>query len=804
MKGDAMLKNIFKIAFRNIRRQKGYSVINIVGLSVGLAISLTLALYVVDDLTFDRFHKEPHSIYRILQTSNAGGIGARTSVITSGPMVPTARENIPEIAEAVLTFEYRNLPIRIPTGENAIAPNVDETFRARVLVTEPDFFDIYNFKILSGDAQILATPNGVLITPEFAATLFGDENPLNRSLEIPTLENSYVAGMIEAPPFNSHIQYDMIIPLHEERNPIWWNSWENQTLSGYVKLHEGTDPKIVANKMEIIAKANGYPEVFTVSLQPLLDIHMKSKSYYYDTSNFGRTDVSMVITLGIIGIMIILIASINFINLSSARASRRAREVGMRKVVGSQRWQLISQFLAESVVMTLFATILAVVLLQITLPLLADFLGKQMDMGIFFSPLFILLLLGTAILIGLLAGLYPAFIISSFRPLKILKGEFQTSRSGTLLRRFLVVFQFSITIALIFGVSTVLNQIRFLKTMDMGYNRDQVLFAPTFGIEQADLLKTKLLSIPGIKTLGRTNGIPATNFVRAEVRPEGYQDDRITNWAIFYVDEGFFPTLDVTFIQGRNVSDEHGSDIQDAVVINETAAKFVGWDDPIGKRIDVVLDDIVTSRRIVGVVKDFHYATARQRIEPMCFLHMPERSGVFLMRLGGGTIPETRDKIASIYKEVRPDFVFRYRFLDEVYEQQFNQDKEFAGHVAFFSGIAVLIACLGLLGLVSYAVEQRQKEIAVRKILGCSEKKILVLLIFDFLKWVILANLIAWPLGYFSMGVWLNGFTYRLPFQISPFLIASAIALLLAMITVTFHTIKAANYNPAQILRQDT
>jgi putative ABC transport system permease protein len=797
-----MLKNFIKIAIRNIRRQKIYSSINIIGLAVGISITLTLTLYVIDDLTFDRFHEDAGSIYRFTQTSDVEGLGARTAAITAGPMAPTAKQELPEVIAAARTYAYDRFPIG-RAGEERQGDQETEAIRARVLVTDPDFFNVFSFEILEGKEGALENPNGVLITPELSEAIFAGEEPIGQPLQVPTVENAYVAGIVKAPPVNSHIQYDMIIPLRVETNPVWWGKWENQTLSGYVKLQKFADPTQVAAKMEGIAKSRGYPEIFAVGLQPLLDIHFKSTNYYYDYRNFGKTDISMIVTLVVIGIMILLIAAFNFINLASARAAKRAREVGMRKVVGSQRWQLMVQFLSESIIMTLLSMFLAVLILLLALPRLADFLGKQIQVGLFANPLILLALIVAAFAIGALSGAYPALILSSFRTIKVLRGEFQSSRSGIFLRRILVVFQFTITIALIFSVSTVLRQVSYVKSRNMGFDREQVLVAPAFGREQSDVLKNRLRNMPGVLSLGKSSRLPASSFMRAEVRPEGFGEDETSNWPTFYIDEGFLPTLDVSMAQGRNFSQEFRTDAEEAVLINEEAARFIGWDDSVGKRLSITMDDTsVVTRLIVGVVKDFHYATSRHVIDPMVFLYQPQRAGIMMIRLAKGQIPETLAKVEAVYNELFPDFTFQYRFMDDIFNEQFNQDREFASHIAFFSGVAIFIACLGLLGLASFAVEQRQKEIAIRKIIGCSERKIVMHLANDFLKWVILANIFAWPIGYFFMQRWLDGFVYKIPFGVIPFLLSGLSALFLALLTISFQSLKAAHSNPAATLRQ--
>jgi putative ABC transport system permease protein len=805
-----MFVNYFKIAYRNLLKHKGYSAINIVGLSLGLIVSLVIAFYVIDDLTFDSFHRDADRIYRVLTLENSGG-SEMTYSITAGPIIPASVENIPEVESGVRAFGMGrplvaagSVPIQEMNQTNAI--------QLRGFITEPEFFDVFSFKILSGDREnALKTPNGILLTPEAAELLFPGEDPIGKRLTIQFMgpgngngqQDPYVIGLVEKPPVNSHIQYDFIIPLQLDNNPLWWKSWENFMLQGYVKLNDPANEKIVETKLNDLAHANNMPEINTPMLQPLLDVHMGSAEHRYDGTNNGKNDATVVYALAIIGLMVILIAAINFINLSSARASQRAREVGLRKVVGSNKSLLIFQFLGESIFITLVAMVISILVIQFTVPMLSDFLGKQLNIDFFDNPKLLMYMGLVALFVGGAAGLYPAFILSSFRPVTVLKGEFRRGRTGVLIRRVLVVCQFAITIALVVMVLVIQDQIKYLQGLDMGYNREQVIamFAPN---NADDLLLERTKNLPGVISVGRSSGVLGGDFIRYEIIPEGKDREESSMFQQITIDDGFFNTLEIKMGQGRNFSRDFISDTSEAIIINETAAKKAGWKDPIGKRLSMIeIDGSLTTKRVVGVVKDFHFANTRQGMEPLFFQLNTQGTFLFVVRLAAGRINETIDEISALYSDVYPGRNFNFQFLDDVFDRQFNADRDFATNVAYFSGFAILIACLGLLGLVAYAVDQKKSEIAVRKVLGSGEATIVKLLAFDFLKWVLLANLIAWPLAYYAVNKWLEGFVYRVSLDPVPFIISGLGALTVAFLTMLYQTIKAARTNPARALRSE-
>lgn len=805
-----MFLSYFKIAYRNLIKHKGYSAINIVGLSLGLIVSLVIAFYVTDDLTYDSFHKDAERIFRVLTIEKSGG-GEMIYSITAGPIIPAVKENIPEVEASTRVFSMGRIfvsPDIVPVQEMSATNSI----QLQAFITEPNFFDVFSFKLLSGDRQnALRTPNGILLTPEAAELLFPNENPIGKRVTVQFMgpgngngqQDPFVIGLVEKPPLNSHIQYDFIIPLKIDNFPLWWESWENFMLQGYVKLKNPHDEKIVEQKMLDLARANNMPEINIPLLQPLRDVHLGSAEHRYDGSNQGKNDSTVVYALAVIGLMVILIAAINFINLSSARASQRAREVGLRKVVGSNKSYLIFQFLGESIFITFIAMIIALVVIQLTVPSMSEFLGKQLEIDFIDNPPLLLLMILVSVFVGVAAGLYPAFILSSFRPATVLKGEFRRGKTGVLIRRILVVCQFAITISLVIMVLVVQDQIQYLKNLDMGYNRDQVIamFAPN---NANDLLRERMRNLPGVVSVGRSSGVLGGDYIRYEVVPEGVDREESSMFQQIWIDDEFFKTLEIDMAQGRGFSPEFISDTTEAIIINEAAARKAGWRDPVGKRLSMIeVDGSMTTKRVVGVVKDFHFSNARQAIEPFFFQLNTQNTFLFVVRLEAGKITETVEKITELYSEVYPGQNFNFQFLDNLFDQQFNADREFATNVAYFSGFAIFIACLGLLGLVAYAVDQKKSEIAVRKVLGSGEIKIIKLLAFDFLKWVLVANLIAWPAGYFASKIWLEGFVFRVSLSPLPFIISGAGALVIAFLTMLYQTIKAARTNPARALRSE-
>ena len=793
-----MFKNYLITAYRNIVRQKTYSAINIIGFALGLAVCLAITFYVVDDLSYDRFHADAENIYHVLTHDTYSHDEALSYSITNGPLVAGLKENIPEITKATRIGQLGlNLESQIGGDEER------ERVRGRTLMVDPEFFEIFSFKILETTQEtVLEDFTGVYITREFGKRLFGDRNPVGEAVPNNTIEGAYVAGIVEEHPRNSHLHYDAIVKLDIRQNPIWWDSWENLALQGYFKISKNADPAVVESKIVDFARSQGIAEVFKPGMQPLLDVHLNSNHLRYDYLNFWKNDKVKVYPMAIIAILVLIIASINFINLSSARAIRRAKEVGLRKVVGGTYKQLFGQFLFESVLTTLLAMVLALGLFEIFLPHLNDFFGKNLSFNLIENYKITLSIVGASVLIGLISGLYPATILSHFKPVTVLRGKLSNGGKKLNFRHVLVICQFAVSIALISSVFIVIQQLQYLSNVDLGYDKNDVLILNNFDNEPFKLLKEDLKNQQFVESIGASSNLPGATFVRLEVVAEDADFDKGLMFDRMFIDEGFIETLNIDLVEGRNYSAELVTDVDESIIINKTAAKSFGWDDPIGKRITMIDENEARlTRRIIGVIDDINFSTAKRKVNPMILPFSPEFDPLLMVKIKPGSVESSLEAIERIYHEYLPEAPFHPDFLEDIYLNQFGNEEQFAINIAVFSILAIVIACLGLLGLASYTTQQRRREIAIRKVLGSSVRSVVVLLSKDFTIWVIIANCIGWPLAYFSMKIWLNNFIYKTNPNILIFLMSGAIALIVALLTVSAQTFKAANGDPVNSLK---
>lgn len=795
-----MLKNYLVVALRNLARNRLYSLINIAGFAIGLAVCLLIFLYIRDDLSYDRFHEDADRLYRIYTVDSARGVSSSHVGITMPAMPEALLNNVPEVVNSVKV-----------SGLGQTLVGLDEQHQVRVqnmFAVQPSFLEMFHFPLVRGDsATVLTSPGNVLLTPDVARSIFGDEDPIGKRVEVEgSPYESVVTGIVSAPPPTSHLQFGALMAfVRTEQNAQYWDSWNNLSMLGYVKLSPDANVDSVEAKALRLARENGVPDFFTPHIQPILDLHLHASHMLYDV-NDKKGDIAQVRALGVIAIFVLIIASFNFMNLSTARASRRAREVGLRKVVGARRRQMVLQFLGESILLSLIATVLAVVLVEAFLPSVNDLAQKSMRLDLFHSPSLLIGLLAASVLVGTLAGIYPALVLSSFRPAVVLKGEYRSSRQGILTRRILVVGQFAISIALVVGTIIVANQLHYITTMDPGYDRDQVVVFNLFNRDlqdQASLLRDELLAMPEIESVGRSTNVPGRTPGRNGIRPEGMDEDRPWIVSVNTVDEDYFANLGIEFAAGRNFSPEFGSDDSLAIIINQAMARSLGWENPLGKRVNIRGPENPYFTTVVGVVKDFHFATLRHQIEPMMFFYEPQPRGLLTARIRPGALDGAMRKIEQAWNSLMPSRPFEYSFLDDEFDQQYRGDRSFARVVTSFSVLAILVACLGLFGLASYTTEQRRKEIAVRKVLGSGEGQIVLMLVSEFIRWVLLANLIAWPIAFFAMKAWLSDFVYRVDLTAVPFVGAALAALLIALVTVSLQSIRAARTNPVTALRQD-
>ncbi len=794
-----MFKNYFKVAIRNLINNKGFSFINIFGFALGIFVCIIISLYVIDDLTFDHHFEEPEKLFRVVSNDNSKDW---VSAVTIGPLFLLLKDEIPEITASTRIGGYG---ARIKRADIEVDDSL-AVFR-RAMLTDPGFFEVFLPKILSGESEHpLEDPKGVYLTEDTAEAIFGDEDPIGKALDISYVEDGYVAGIVENTPTNTHLRYGVIMQMDISINPLWWNSWENLTLTGYIRVKDNVDPREVESKVIDVARANNMATVFTPQLQPLLDMHLKSSELRYDAFNLFKSDISIVYSLILIALLVLLVASINFINLSCARSSKRSKEVGMRKVVGANRKQLSFQFLGESVIFTVIAMLIALAAVEIVLPHLQTFLNKRLEFNIVDAPLILPGMLIISIIIGILSGIYPATLLSAFKPVKTLKGGMKSGKKGAILRRVLVVSQFAVSIALILGVLIVLSQIRYLQSVDFGYEKDNILIVPAFDenvTTQNDLFKEQVLTLPSVISATRVRQLPGQTLPTAEVffgHREGEYGAMIDE---IFVDEDFFSTLEIELLFGRNFVKGSIADSMNSILINETALRMSGWDNPIGKTIiHVPAEGMDNPLTVIGVIKDIHFGNAKRKIEPM-IVHYNPRNALLLIRINSGNMEEVTEQVEEVYTEIWPERDFRSFPFEDAFNYQFFNERNFVVKMAVFTGLAIFIACLGLFGMATFITEQRTKEIGVRKVFGSSVRSVGFLLTKDFAKWVLISNIIAWPLTYYVMNRWLQNFAYRIQINIGLFFISGSIALIIAIITVSFHTIRTANSNPVDALKYE-
>ena len=794
-----MFKNYFKVAIRNLINNKGFSFINIFGFALGIFVCIIITLYVIDDLTFDHNFEEPENLYRVVSNDNSKDW---ISAVTVGPLFLLLKDEVPEITASTRIGGYG---ARIKRADIEVDDSL-AVFR-RAMLTDPGFFEVFKPNILSGETEHpLEDPQGIYLTEDTAEALFGDDDPIGKGLDVSYIEDGFVAGIVEDPPENTHLQYGVIMQMDISINPLWWDSWENLTLTGYIRVKDNIDPDEVEKKVIDVARVNNMATVFTPQLQPLLDMHLKSSELRYDAFNLFKSDISIIYSLILIAFLVLLVASINFINLSSARSSKRSKEVGMRKVVGANKKQLSFQFLGESVLFTIIAMFIALAAVEVALPHLQTFLNKRLELNIIEAPYILPGLLLMSVIIGILSGIYPAILLSTFKPIKTLKGEMRSGKKGIILRRILVVSQFAVSIALILSVLIVLSQIKYLQSVDFGYKKDNILIVPSFDeniTTQNDLFKEQVLTLPSVISATRVRQLPGQTLPTAEV----FFDHRNGEYGVMtdeiFVDEDFFSTLDIELLFGRNFIKGSISDSTNSVLINETALRMSGWDDPVGKTIiHVPAEGTDNPLTVIGVIKDIHFGNAKRKIEPM-IVHYNPSNDLLLMRINSENTDEIEGQIEEIYLEIWSERDFRSFPFDDAFNYQFFNERNFAVKIVVFTGLAILIACLGLFGMATFTTEQRTKEIGVRKVFGSSMQSIVFLLTKDFAKWVFISNIIAWPLTYYVMNKWLQNFAYRITINIWSFIISGTIALFIAVITVSFHTIRAANSNPVKALKYE-
>ena len=794
-----MIKNYLLLAIKHLKKQKVFSVINILGLTVGITCCLMIFLFIINELSYDNFHKDGKNIYRVLRVGNNNG-ERREIPYLSPPYGPTLVSDYPDAIQK---------QVRIMKDNNLISYNNISFNETNIYLTDKNFFNFFDFHLVKGDtATVLKDPNSIVLTQAAAKKYFGIDDPIGKTLEFNKKQQLKVTGIVADVPINSHLQFDMVIPLELYRpmNPDWFTQWPNNGLFTYVQLNPAVDPKQLSTQFpsfmdkylgEFFATA-GFKMGLTI--QPLKDVYFATDAL----DNVKHGYKKMVYIFMSIAILILLIACINFINLATARATDRSKEVGLRKVLGAVRKQLVSQFMMESVLFATVASILSFGLAQILMPAYTNLLGYQLPS--FWNDTRVYgFIIAVIIIVGLLAGSYPAFLLSSFTPIESLKGKLKTGLKGAFFRKALVVFQFGISVLLIVSVIVIMSQMNYLRNTDLGFNKEQSMIVRFDNLSisaKKKQFKNELLSIPAVNSVSLMSGEPGGFHDGYSFESQAKPGEKMM-FSTEYTDLDFVKTLGLKIIAGRDLSEGFTTDSAQAVLINRNAANKLGYtpEQAVGKWIKNLSRDSLR-RTIVGVVEDYHYVSLKDPIGPLVISPGKDRR-LALIRLKTDRIQSTIASIKKVYTAAAPDYPFEYKFLDEQFDRHYKTEAKQQAVLGIFSAIAIFIACLGLFGLASYTAIKRTKEIGVRKVLGSSIKNICFLLSKDLLRPVLLGTLLATPVGYYAMNKWLQGFAYRIDLHWWMFGVAVFTAVIIALLTVGSQAIKAALANPVKSLRTE-
>ena len=800
-----MLKNYLKIALRNIKKQKGYAFINLSGLAIGMAACLLILLWVHNEMSFDTYHENADNIYRLVIDANVGApMRAPVSMPPAGPAI---------VAEYPEALQYARLTR--PQRSSVIVGD-KEYFEENVGDADNSIFEIFSFPFLEGNPKTaLQTAYTAVISEDIAKKYFGDDDPIGQMINFGGDEEFAITGVVENVPANSHFTFDILRSMetrYAENRPMMEN-WMYVSIYQYLLLAEIADYKTLEGKLPALVDKNlgfilkSIGGTLALELQPLKRIHLHS-DFMGDIGAQGS--IMYVYLFSGIALFVLMIACINFINLSTARAATRAQEVGMRKTLGAVRHRLVGQFLGESVVYSLISLVLAVVLILLAIPWFNAVVGRSLSLNIFQVPWLIPGFVGLALLVGIAAGSYPAFVLSSFQPVRVLRGKQKVGTRNIHFRRILVITQFAISIVLIIGTMIIYKQLDYMKSKELGFQKEHVVVLPGMSdvMEQSyQAFRNEFKNIPGVIAVGASSMVPGRGIAKSIFRPEGFAEDESQPMDILFIDPDYISTMGIVIAEGRNFSEDLVTDQSESVMINETAAKRFGWDQPIGKQFILSSEQSgqsgETRMNVVGVIKDYHSISLKEKIDAMILFYDPSNYANFSIRIAPTDIPNTLDLLKKKWKELMPRRPFDYLFLDDEFDSLYRAEERMGNLTLRFSLLAIFIGCLGLFGMASYTTEQRTKEIGIRKILGASAGVIVRMLSREYIVLVTIGNLIAWPTAYFMMKSWLNNFAYRTSLALWIFIAAGLLSLIVALLTVSYQSLKAAFSNPVDSLRYE-
>ncbi len=798
-----MFQNYLTIAMRNFRRQPGYTFLNIFGLTVGIAATLFILLYITEETRFDSHHDKADRIFRISSDITEPDDQFRWAV-TQDPLAPTLKQDYPEVEEYVRFIE---------NGRTRFEFKDRFFFEEKVYIVDSTVFDVFTFNFIEGDMETaLIEPNSIALNKSVAKRIFGDNNPIGEILKTPSDREYKVTGVYEDMPHHSHLIADAMISANTFpgiMNPSP-GSWGSFNIYSYVLLKEGTDPLAFAAKLpEVVDKYvavifDEYDIKVKYELLPLQEIHLSS-TFEGEPEPVGQ--MGFIYIFMAVGLFLLIIACINYMNLATARATQRAMEVGIRKVLGSERRQLIGQFLSESILFTLIALVFSFLLVHFLLPVFNNAFDVTLGSELLWSQPVLLGALGIVVLAGVLGGSYPAFYLSAFEPMKVLKGSLAKGTGNPALRKVLVTAQFAITIFMLIGTGIIYDQMNFLRNKDLGFDKEHVMTFPLGGRQaraKYPVIREKLLQNPKITSVGTSSTTPGRGFSKNLINAES-ADGSMEQYGVdlYGVDYDFFPTLGVEFAAGRNFSMEYGTDSTNAVLINEAMAERFGWDEPIGKKFQFGTNDTLDIQRVVGVVKNFHQQSLYEPISPLLFYPQLRNSNVHL-RINPQNPQELSEAIAFVeqqWGEVFPNNPFEFDFVDAAFMELYHVDQVRARIFTLFSVLMIFIACLGLLGLASFTAEQRTKEIGIRKVMGAQTTDIVYLLTHNFVLLVALSTVPAFIAAWYFMTKWLDTFAYHANMNYVLYGLAFVMVVTVTVFTTGYHALRAAHSSPVDALK---
>lgn len=795
-----MLKNLVTISLRNIKKERGYSLINILGLILGITSCLFLVFYVIDELSYDDFHEKGDHVYRVV-TNITEVDNEFTWAVAQTPFAPAVKRDYPEV------IEYTRIT---GAGRMMFENGTEHIYEENFSYADSAMFSIFSFTFIEGNPQTcLYDPNSIVITRDIAIKYFGDTNVLGETLTGEDLSYK-VTGIIENIPRNTHLNYiDAFISWNTLQDFRLEGSWGNFGVQTYIYTPALQDPPEFEEKLQQVYD-NYCAEIFeqfgihfNYELQNIKDIHLYSK---IGSEAETGGDIAYVYIFSSIAFLVLLIASINYMNLATARSMNRAREVGIRKVIGSDKRQIVLQFLVESMIYTFTALVISILLVSVLLPFYNELLDKEISYIFLTNPVVLFTLLVIVIFVGLLSGSYPAFFLSSFRPAEVLKINSSSKGGNSLIRKILVILQFGISVTMIISTWIVYDQLTYLREKDLGFDKDHVIRIGLFTDEMRnryEVLRNEMKKQPGIIEIGSSTTSPGFGIGKSLTNVENENGEMVERGIDLYgIDYDYIPTLNFEILEGRNFSRDITSDTSQAVLVTNSMAKRMNWDNAIGKKFQFGTNEEDPFVEVVGVIKDYHHRSLYDVIEPVLF-YLRSNNPIVHIKLNGDDLSETLKNVELAWKNVFPNRPLVYNFLDEDFEEQYNNDKRRGEVFSIFSVLTIVIACLGLLGLASFTTEQRTKEIGIRKVNGAGAWDIITMITKDFLVLVVIAIISSVPVAFLFTAKWLQNFAYRTDISYLTFIYASLIALVITLITISYHTLKASMANPVKSLREE-